>query len=360
MNHRQNLRFFPFLPFLFLYLFLSKHFIRYRIFLIIFLSFFFFQIDLIKVLRTITEGKIFVENERARLTKTLAEIREKEGDIKEASELLQDIQVETYGSMDKREKSEFILEQIRLCLDSHDNIRALILSDKISPKLLADKNFQDIKLRFHKLMIRYYIRKANFLAICRAYLEIYHTPKVQEAIDERNDYLKAASLYCALSPYDNEQSDLAHRIQGFKAMEDLPAFKKLLKLFTTPELIMWPKFEEAYSVEIDRLSLISGDRQAEPLTSSSEDLMSSCGDSTPLEKLVWENMRKRVIEHNIRTISQHYSRIQVSRLCQLLVLDEDETEEFVSSLVATKTIYARIDRSQKIISFRKKNNHPKS
>lgn len=62
------------------------------------------KVDLIDTLRTITEGKIYVENERARLTKQLADIKEKQGDVKEASKLLQDVQVETYGAMDKREE----------------------------------------------------------------------------------------------------------------------------------------------------------------------------------------------------------------------------------------------------------------
>ena len=275
---------------------------------------------------------------------------------------MQDIQVETYGAMDKREKSEFILEQIRLCLDSQDNIRALILSDKISKKLMAHEDFQDIKLRFHGLMIRYYIRKENFIAICRAYLEIFHTAKVQENSKERENYLKAAAVFCCLSPYDNDQSDLAHRIQTFKEMEDLPSIKSILKDFTTPELIMYEQFNEKYSSEFDKMDLLYVDSAPEPLSSSSDDLMassssgnslSSSHDSLPLRALVEEKMRKRVIEHNIRTVAQHYSRIKTERLCQLLGLSEDETEEYVSDLVASKTIYARIDRWQGIVSFEK-------
>ena len=74
------------------------------------------KVELIKKLRTITEGKIYVEVERARLTKTLADIYESEGKINEAADMLQEVAVETYGAMDPREKIEFILEQMRLCL----------------------------------------------------------------------------------------------------------------------------------------------------------------------------------------------------------------------------------------------------
>lgn len=42
--------------------------------------------------------------ERARLTHKLAKMKELEGDITEAANIMQELQVETYGSMNKREK----------------------------------------------------------------------------------------------------------------------------------------------------------------------------------------------------------------------------------------------------------------
>lgn len=99
------------------------------------------KLELINVLRTISEGKIYVENERARLTKILAGIKEAAGQVKEASEILQEVQVETYGSMEKKEKTDFILEQTRLCLDSKDFVRGLIIARKINPKVLTEEGF---------------------------------------------------------------------------------------------------------------------------------------------------------------------------------------------------------------------------
>jgi hypothetical protein len=49
-------------------------------------------------------GKIYVENERARLTHRLAKMKEEEGDLQEAARILQELQVETYGSMERKEK----------------------------------------------------------------------------------------------------------------------------------------------------------------------------------------------------------------------------------------------------------------
>jgi len=60
--------------------------------------------ELIDTLRSVTEGKIYVEVERARLTLKLARMKEAKGDIVEAANILQELQVETYGSMEKKEK----------------------------------------------------------------------------------------------------------------------------------------------------------------------------------------------------------------------------------------------------------------
>jgi 26S proteasome regulatory subunit N5 len=67
----------------------------------------------------------------------------------------------------------------------------------------------------------------------------------------------------------------------------------------------------------------------------------------------WQDLRKRVIEHNVRVVAKYYTRIQMSRLTQLLDLTEDETEKYISELVTSKTVYAKIDRPARIVSFAK-------
>ena len=106
------------------------------------------KLQLIHTLRAVSEGKIFVEVERARLTMTLASILESKGEIEEARTIIQDTQVETLGGMDKREKTEFILEQIRLCLAVGDHIRAYIVARKIQVKVFKDPEIEDLKIRY--------------------------------------------------------------------------------------------------------------------------------------------------------------------------------------------------------------------
>ena len=67
----------------------------------------------------------------------------------------------------------------------------------------------------------------------------------------------------------------------------------------------------------------------------------------------WKDLRKRVIEHNMRVVAKYYTRIQMGRLTQLLDLDEDETESYISQLVTARTVYAKIDRPARVVSFAK-------
>jgi hypothetical protein len=78
---------------------------------------------LVHVLLSVTEGKIYVEIDRARLTRRLAAAKEAAGDADGAAALLQEVAVETFGAMAKTEKIDYILEQVRLCLDRGDYVR---------------------------------------------------------------------------------------------------------------------------------------------------------------------------------------------------------------------------------------------
>lgn len=68
-------------------------------------------------------------------------IREKEGDLPRASELLQELQVETFGSMERREKVDFILEQMRLLKALGDWDKMGIVAKRINLKWL-DKDHE--------------------------------------------------------------------------------------------------------------------------------------------------------------------------------------------------------------------------
>lgn len=82
----------------------------------------------------VTAGKIYLEIERARLVKKLASMKEQEGLVSEAAEIMMEVAVETFGAMARTEKIYFIIEQIRLLLENKDYVRAQIYCKKINPR----------------------------------------------------------------------------------------------------------------------------------------------------------------------------------------------------------------------------------
>jgi len=183
------------------------------------------KLKLIDTLRTVTAGKIYVEVERARLTHTLAQIKEKDGEITEAANILQELQVETYGSMERREKVELILEQMRYCLAKKDYIRTQIISKKVSIRFFEEKDTHVLKLKFYRLLIEVNQQEGSYLAICKHYRAMYNTDVIQENETDRRSMLQNAILYLLLSPFDNEQSDLTHRILQDKVLDEIPKYR---------------------------------------------------------------------------------------------------------------------------------------
>jgi hypothetical protein len=191
------------------------------------------KIELIETLRAVTEGKIFVELERARLTQSLCAIKEAAGNIKEACDILNEVQIETVQSMERREKAEFVLEQMRLLLDNSDYARTSIVSKKLSKKVLQDDSFEDVKIKFNEYMIRYHDSKDNYMDMFRCYNGIYNTSIVKNDPEKLAPILKAATSFLVLAPHDNEQNDFLHRIKDDANLEKFPSYLQLYKLMTT-------------------------------------------------------------------------------------------------------------------------------
>jgi len=201
------------------------------------------KMELIHTLRAVTEGKIHVELERARLTRQLSKIRESEGKIAEAADLLSEVQVETYGSMDKEEKVEYILEQVRLCLDKGDFVRGAIVSKKLTAKTFKDDILQELKIRYYELLNRICDDKDEHLEMANNFYAIFHTPIVQEKTESWTAALKSMSVHLCLAPHDNHHQDFLVRLLEEKKLDQLKAYKVLLTLFKTMELIQWSSFQ---------------------------------------------------------------------------------------------------------------------
>ena len=160
----------------------------------------------------------------SRLTLKLAHIREGQNKINEAATVLQDLQVETFGSMDRKEKCEFILEQMRFCLANKDIIRAQIISKKIQTRYFKDKaddvEVQKLKLKYYRLMVELKSREENYLEVATFYQNMLQTDIILKNDAERVNGTKAVLLYCLLAEHAPEQVTLLHNTYNLDTIED--------------------------------------------------------------------------------------------------------------------------------------------
>jgi 26S proteasome regulatory subunit N5 len=97
---------------------------------------------MLDALKEASEGKMFLEREYSQVTRTTAEMLEADGKHDDATKLVQEIQIETYGSLQTVEKVDFILYQMKLVLGRRDFVRCQILSRKISKKHINEKGLE--------------------------------------------------------------------------------------------------------------------------------------------------------------------------------------------------------------------------
>ncbi|KAI6136474.1 hypothetical protein F5141DRAFT_1185436 [Pisolithus sp. B1] len=322
-------------------------------------------LELVETLRAVTEGKIFLETPRARVTLVLSQYHEalakqptaspsstKES-LQTATDLLSDLQVETYSSMERREKTEFILEQIRLLIalarlkdgevakttekegkiglggGEPEWVKARVGGRKVNETFLKEKENEDLKLKFYELMIQLALHRSAYLDVAKHYEKVWDTPSIKEDEGKNRAALEHIIYYVVLAPHDNEQSDMLYHLFVNPALEKLELHYNLVKSFVTRELMRWPGIEALYGPFLRMTPVFSVAKQ-------------------------WEDLHTRVIEHNIRVVAHYYTRITLSRLTTLLDLTPQQTEETLARLVVSKTIWARIDRPAGIVNFRSK------
>ncbi|KAI9461173.1 hypothetical protein F5148DRAFT_1215539 [Russula earlei] len=323
-------------------------------------------LELIETLRAVTEGKLFLETPRARVTLSLAHHHEAlyrnptkkspppRDSLVTASDLLSDLQVETYSSMDRAEKTKFILEQMRLLLEvarlkdaegasagkggdkgtlsggEPEWVKLRVQSRKVNEQFLKESENEVIKLLFYDMMVQYGLRHHAYLDVAKYYHKVWETPSIKQDVNGKGKTaLEHIVYYVALAPHDNEQSDMMHRLFADPALEKLEVQYNLIKSFTTDELMRWPGIVDVFGPFLRKTDVFANDKH-------------------------WEDLHTRVIEHNVRVIAKYYTRITLTRLTALLDLTPQQAEETLCRLVVAGTVWARIDRPAGIVNFRSK------
>jgi len=67
------------------------------------------RFHMLSSLRDAAQGKMYLEREYANTTRMQVEMYEADGKIDDAARVIQEIAIETYGSLESKEKVDFIL-----------------------------------------------------------------------------------------------------------------------------------------------------------------------------------------------------------------------------------------------------------
>lgn len=320
------------------------------------------QVSVLKSIIEITEGKIYVEFEFSNAVRKLTEILLSEGNIEEATKLIQDIQIETFGSLNRVYKVEYILFQMKVLLQKGDFVRTLIVSNKIVRKHLNEPGLENLKVEFYNLMIKYNNHEEKYLEVSDCYKELY-----DYSVDLRSKFnelsAKGESQIDLAKTYANiiSQLDSASLFERFVFFLNLcaptPENKHLIKHLNTN-----------YTKELEEYQLIGeliAIKLGEDIFPASDEFLSRFARSSTFinDSSIFNNgtqnfklFRKYFIQHNLQIVSKFFSQISLTRISNLISVPVNEVESEICNMVTSGYLYARINRIKAIVSFRKKQN----
>eukprot|EP01016_Furgasonia_blochmanni_P046461 TRINITY_DN669_c0_g2_i12.p1 TRINITY_DN669_c0_g2~~TRINITY_DN669_c0_g2_i12.p1 ORF type:complete len:479 (+),score=184.05 TRINITY_DN669_c0_g2_i12:74-1510(+) len=304
------------------------------------------KIQLIETIKAVCDKKIFLEVEYARCCLLLVKNKEDANNIEEAARILQDVQVETYGSMDRREKLEFILYQMKIMIKKNDYVRLFIISKKINRKNLEEKGIEDLKILYYSYLILYYTHENKYLdnAVCyKAILDtLIANPKLAEDVPvidfgfrvNVNLMLENLVMYLVINTHGVEQVKVLNDLNTnyVQLLEKNEKLLTLIRAILSTEIISSnPEDWGLKDAQLFSLAIAHSDKH-------------------------WSDFRKQLIQHSIRIVENYYARIHIKRLGELIKVAPDVVEDELCEMINMKLVFARIDRVEGTAVFKKRKN----
>jgi 26S proteasome regulatory subunit N5 len=286
-----------------------------------------------KEIISLTEGKIYLEVERARVTKLLATLLFQAGQVKEAMEFMLELPIETFGSMEKLEKVEIIIDQLKLAISNGELSKASIIIKKISPQTFQDPAFESLRQDFFSLKRTMDIYNEAYLEAVADCTEIaLHQPNSLSQ-RERVRFLEEAVFFSLLASFDCKQQEALMKLKQQKELIDhSPKTIQLIECFTQQNMIPFQQWIGEYQEFLLQFPQVFSLSEAEG-------------------KKRWNSLCDKLIEHNLRIIAKYYSEISMARLVDLLKCNQQKVEELLCALVVQKAVYARINRPAGLVTF---------
>lgn len=288
---------------------------------------------MLAVLREVSEGKMFLEGEFAQCTRQLCEMHESDGKLEEACKIIQEIQIETYGSLKNKDKVLFILYQMKLVLARQDYVRLQILSRKIVAKALQEEGLEQAKVEYWEFLVKFYVHEKDYLNAATAHRTIYDecVKSNLQSPDYRARAFQNFVVYLLVSPYAGEKVALLTTLEAVYAreLEKEPLLARLVRKLLTFELM-----------PMDEAELEANTACFEPFNAQ--------------QKHHLRELFKQLIQHNMRVIEKFYSRIRLERLAVLVGVSQARAEQEICDMVVKKLVSAKINRMEGVVAFNQK------
>lgn len=149
--------------------------------------------------------------------------------------------------MDKREKLEFILYQMKIMLKKKDYVRFFIISKKINENNINDPEIADIKVQFYSFMAIYYNHIKEYPQACRCYRILYQTisanhKPIPETLDfgfsaRKADVLGNYVAFLTLQPFSEANHAELNKLSQEEYIEDQSHFLHLITRFLSEEIV---------------------------------------------------------------------------------------------------------------------------
>ena len=313
--------------------------------------------DLLQTIIKVTEGKIFVEYEYSQAIRKMAEIHLMNNEINEAAKLIQDVQIEAFGSLENKYKVDYILFQMQVLLEKKDYIRTLIVSNKIKRNHLDDDGFELLKIRFFQLMIEYYFCSEKYIDVSKSYKILY-------------DFVKAINDKL-VDIEKNSKEVKAELMENYIKVKNENNLKKLFEnyvLFLSicpPEMETKNMFNELfikYKKELDldgNILYIVEKRLSDDIILIDNVLFNKFKEYEIFKKNpnLIKLFKKYWIQHDLSIFEKFFGQIHIERISEMTLVSIDEIENELADMVVNNYIFAKINRIEKIVNFRKKTDY---
>ena len=313
--------------------------------------------DLLNTIIRVTEGKIFVEYEYSQAIRKMTEIYLMDNNIEEAAKLIQDVQIEAFGSLESDYKIDYILFQMQVLIEKGDYIRTLIVSNKIKRNHLDDEGIELLKIRFFRLMILYHIHEKKYLEASKCYKILYDFVKSinEKLVEVEKDHKEIKPKI--IDNYINvkKENDLVNLFENYV----------LYLSICPPELETKNMLNELllkYKKELDinkNILFIVEKRLSDDIIPINDNLFSKYKDFEIFKKNedLLKLFRKYWIQHDLSLFEKFFGKIHIERISKMTNVPNDEIENELADMVVNNYIFARINRIEKIVNFRKKTDH---